>query len=405
MSDSIKKSAIVLKKRAKELGYEIKLTHCQEILAKVNGHATRHSFLLNNEKNSQVDQKKDDIDEIISFFLKGNPNFSKDVLTDPSFKKGFMETLLTELKSYSFKQEKTNEEFIFSFKTALSKSNPESYSVTDYLAGLYSGRFKDKFYLGLIKEKDIRKENLKSFFQEPNCLMVGSMGCGKSQSAKMTIATWLLSNSERTSIYIVDLLKGASDFKEMVGYNQVKMISEQSAFFKTIDDAYNEVLLRKDELTKVGASNLIDYEAKTKNELNRIIFVIEEYSYINYQVLDFDNQYQIEGTPAYKLYNLMRVGRPYGIWFFAISQRGTASDVSKKILPMFTQKHLFKSSRAESIYLIGNMDSAEITVEQRGHCQSEYGYIIHPFLDDNYLRFLLKKYVKPNKSKNLYITD
>jgi hypothetical protein len=41
-----KKTALTLKTRAKELGYDLKLTHAQELLAVVSGHKTRHSALL-----------------------------------------------------------------------------------------------------------------------------------------------------------------------------------------------------------------------------------------------------------------------------------------------------------------------------------------------------------------------
>lgn len=41
----IKKQSQALKTRAKELGYDIKLTHAQEMVARVHGHETRHSAL------------------------------------------------------------------------------------------------------------------------------------------------------------------------------------------------------------------------------------------------------------------------------------------------------------------------------------------------------------------------
>lgn len=43
-----KKAALNLKSRAKELGYEIKLTHAQELTAIANGHKTRHSAIKSN---------------------------------------------------------------------------------------------------------------------------------------------------------------------------------------------------------------------------------------------------------------------------------------------------------------------------------------------------------------------
>lgn len=43
-----------LKKRAKELGYEVKLTHAQELVAYLNGHKTRHSALIQAEEKSNT---------------------------------------------------------------------------------------------------------------------------------------------------------------------------------------------------------------------------------------------------------------------------------------------------------------------------------------------------------------
>lgn len=50
----LKKKSHLLKSRAKELGYEIKLTHAQEMLAATEGHKTRHSALLSNKEPSPV---------------------------------------------------------------------------------------------------------------------------------------------------------------------------------------------------------------------------------------------------------------------------------------------------------------------------------------------------------------
>lgn len=48
---NIKKKSQLLKQRAKELGYDIKLTHAQEMMASVFGHESRHSALLQDKKN------------------------------------------------------------------------------------------------------------------------------------------------------------------------------------------------------------------------------------------------------------------------------------------------------------------------------------------------------------------
>ena len=46
----IKLKAHILKKRAKELGYDLKLTHAQELVSALYGHKSRHSALLEETK-------------------------------------------------------------------------------------------------------------------------------------------------------------------------------------------------------------------------------------------------------------------------------------------------------------------------------------------------------------------
>jgi hypothetical protein len=50
-----KKQSHLLKSRAKELGYEIKLTHAQELVATILGHKSRHSALLEDKINVNSD--------------------------------------------------------------------------------------------------------------------------------------------------------------------------------------------------------------------------------------------------------------------------------------------------------------------------------------------------------------
>lgn len=50
----IKSQSQLLKKRAKELGYDIKLTHAQEMIASIYGHQSRHSALLQDSKSNKT---------------------------------------------------------------------------------------------------------------------------------------------------------------------------------------------------------------------------------------------------------------------------------------------------------------------------------------------------------------
>jgi hypothetical protein len=62
----LKKKSHALKARAKELGYEIKLTHAQEMCASLDGHKSRHSALKSIVESNPSNNKNE------SFGLKEN---------------------------------------------------------------------------------------------------------------------------------------------------------------------------------------------------------------------------------------------------------------------------------------------------------------------------------------------
>lgn len=64
-----KKKSYALKDRAKELGYDLKLTHCQELVAQVEGFNNRHALLVNDKKTSTEDTI---LKEKIDFFISEN---------------------------------------------------------------------------------------------------------------------------------------------------------------------------------------------------------------------------------------------------------------------------------------------------------------------------------------------
>jgi hypothetical protein len=402
MSDSIKKSAIIFKQRAKELGYEIKLTHCQEILAKVNGHKNRHSYLMAEEPSHDI--WKSYVRSLLSRKMTALSENDLSILNDPGFN-AKIENFVVEFIVNEMKQDKSN---FFPENEKFILSNPintsiESYSIKNYMDSLDQNKFQDNFMLGLTRNNNETVEHLKNLSIKSNMLFVGAGGSGKSLANMFTTTTWLLSNSENTSIYIIDLTKGANDYKELFNYPQVKKIADENNFFQLINDAYEEAILRLAEFKKMNAINLFDYEVKTKTKMTRIIFVLEDFHCIPYNILNFDKNYDIDGTMANKFFFLMRIGQSLGMLFSVSAQRGTASDIPESMLYLFPQKQIFKVSKAESMYLLGNFSAAEIALNQGGRCQTYSGEIQFPRIEDNLLKFLLKKYVKPLKAKNFFL--
>ena len=87
----IKSKAHILKKRSKELGYDIKLTHAQEIVSALYGHQSRHSALLEDKKLPQLpkidfdNSEKEKVDNYVKSLKEENIEFyfgSKDLPKD-----------------------------------------------------------------------------------------------------------------------------------------------------------------------------------------------------------------------------------------------------------------------------------------------------------------------------------
>ena len=447
MSDSVKESAIIFKKRAKELGYEIKLTHCQELLARINGHKTRHSHLLANKttqtKASPITQvlpidaipkTKDVLGDFIDYLVSNSSSFSAEeleLIKSKDFQKEIEQSFLSSLfktvesvrlykvdyqdsEIIELKEDLLAKEYIFDFelnkwffnnvKKIIGNLDNSSYSLEKYLDRLDKHAFRDVFFLGLIQKENKVEENLRNYFNAPNAIFLGAMGSGKTVSNVFTCTTWMLANSDQSIMYIVDCMKAANDYQQLFSYNQVLPILDELKFKTLIDDLYEEAQARKNEFNLYQAENTFDYEKKSGKKLARILVVMEEFSsLIGKNILNFKNEYKTDGSHAFKFYQLMRIGRSLGIWFNASTQKGTKADIPSELVPNFAQKQVFRVSKTESMHFMGNSKASSIRTDQKGRCQTDYGTVQFPYMSHECQKSLLKKYMKPLSANLLHI--
>ena len=282
------------------------------------------------------------------------------------------------------------------------------FTLDRYVRAIESGEFRDLFNLGVC-ETGGGTWLLKDFTQEPNALFVGSMGSGKSYAACFTMATWLMANSDKTILFIADAVKGANDYSMLAAYEQVYMITgdggrnAQVLIERVIDMVFSEAMARKDKFNEHQAISVVDYEAKTGKQMARIVIMLEEFHSIPYQMFEFERNFKKPHTIANKFHQLMRIGRSYGIFICAASQKSTKSDVPPEVVPNFTQKQIFKVSLGEAQYVLGRGDPAHLTSAQKGRCYTEYGAVQFPYLPKETQGVLLKRYVKPLTADCAYL--
>lgn len=285
------------------------------------------------------------------------------------------------------------------------------FSMKRWLNDVDNDIFRDKWNLGVSESKG-GSWLLKSFSAEPNAIFIGAMGSGKSVAANFTILTWMMANSDQTVLFIADTLKGANDYQALFDYDQVfPVLSSEVGIHRVIDLMYDEAMARREAFNEVQAENIHEYEKKMRKKLGnpefklaRCVLLIEEFHAIPYNILNFDKDFKIPNTSAFKFHQIMRIGRSMGTWVIACSQKGTKSDVPSEIIPNFTQKQIFRVNRNEASYFLSDTKAADIRTDQKGRCETDYGSVQFPYVPIMSQKKLLKKYMKPLDAECCYLT-
>lgn len=293
----------------------------------------------------------------------------------------------------------------------LPRQKDNEFSLKRWLFDIENGQFRDKWNLGVC-EANGGSFLLKDFTKEPNAVFIGAMGSGKSVAANFTILTWMLANSDQTVLFIADTLKGANDYQALFDYDQVfPVLSSEAGIHRVIDLMYDEAMARREVFNEVQAENIYEYEKKIRKKrsdpnfkLARCVLLIEEFHAIPYNILNFDKDFKIPNTSAFKFHQLMRIGRSMGTWIVACSQKGTKSDIPSEIIPNFTQKQIFRVNRNEAAYFLSDTKAADIRTDQKGRCETDYGSVQFPYVPIPSQKKLLKKYMQPLTAECSYLT-
>lgn len=292
----------------------------------------------------------------------------------------------------------------------IAKSEPDQGGLNSYLKMIEDGGFDDRFCYG-ISQRD-RGFKLLNPFTDPGALYCGKMGSGKSIAMKFTIFTHLLANSEKTIYILYDQIKGMADYKIMFGLkeNVAVAVDDENKIVPVIEMLYGEMLARRAEFSKANSSNGVpEYEAymRKKNSsypgLARIVFAAEEFHTItSSEKIKFAYKSETEGTVAWKLKTLMRVGRSYGILILAATQRAGSDDFPASLRPGISMMMSFKVASANDVAFMGSelASAADIPDGMSGRCVgSNTGFMQFPFIPDSTGVKMIEKYYKPLKAK------
>lgn len=325
--------------------------------------------------------------ESLGYLLDPNPKDSKMTIT--------------------FKKEK--KEFCVDFHNFLISQKKDAVDVRNFIKD-YEQKIKDHAFKGLVTYgvKDDGLYLARNPFEQPGSLFVGGMGSGKSVSGFFTAVTHKLSNSENSLYFFVDTLTNAMDFKllwdDTLGYNKtntIGVIKTEEKVVELIDFLYNEAMARKDLLSKGDFSSVREYNQKHKTVAEIHIFIENFHSIPNSPLIKFHMNVDKIDSTAFKLKTLSRIGRSYGIFFNLLSQRATYEDVPGGIKPGIANMMCFKMNNPGDAVAMNLPHAKEISVEQRGRCAYEEGFLQFPYLSQEIAAVLISKYDKPLKAKLL----
>lgn len=290
-----------------------------------------------------------------------------------------------------------------------------------YIECLENGYFKDKLSFGISEEK--RGFLTANPATDPGALFCGGMGSGKSIAMKHTVVTHFLSNSQNTIYLLYDAQKGMEDYRVLFDQkgNVAMALNDDSKIIPIIEMIYEEMEARKFEFSKIGANGLPDYENKLKEKnpndpgLARIILCAEEFHTIpNSEQIKYSFKSDNAGTAAYKLRQLMKVGRSYGFTLLAASQRATSDDFPSSLKTGISNMFAFRVSNSNDVNFMGLPQAADIRQGQQGRCAylgstgfmqfPAFGNPKDPRTGDAIIRKLIAKYAKPFNAKMLKYT-
>jgi hypothetical protein len=189
--------------------------------------------------------------------------------------------------------------------------------------------------------------------------IAGMNGSGKSVTAVGLLVSIKISHPE-TIFYYIDA-KGSTDWDALAEYTSPNPLAKSGAEnFKTqmitnINAAYNEFQNRKKLFSKpdVMAANISVYRKNTGIRLPRIILVFEEISAaLGDEYLNFNENWNVAGTAANKIYQIAIQGRSFGVHLVLISQRLVDTAIPLKLSAQTTKIiHKVEAADAMSMHI------------------------------------------------------
>jgi len=295
-------------------------------------------------------------------------------------------------------------------KILIAKVEDEEGSFETYVKAIENGKFRNMMFYGVGERQ--RGFVFTDPTLNPGALYIGGMGSGKSIAMRTTLVTHMCTNSQDTIYILMDPLKGMTDYAQLFDYkkNVAVSLNDPAKIVPVIDMIHKECMARKKRFSEgdIQASNIHQYNKIMRKRdpnykgLASIILCIEEFHAIpSAPQVKFHMNVDRHGSTAYKMKELLRVGRSYGISMMAATQRATTDDVPSTLKAGLSQTMAFRVNSPGDATAANLPEAASISKNQKGRCITQEGYIQFPYIDNDTAQELLDKYYKPLEAELL----
>lgn len=255
-----------------------------------------------------------------------------------------------------------------------------------------------------MKDKLIFGKNVKTGLHEiidpvlsPGTLFVGGVGSGVDIAARFTVAQRFASNSHQ-DLYIFSspLFGKMEEFSCFFAYkkNVVKAFSLDQ-LIDVVDMIYVEIVERKKAFLRLKVNNIYEYESVIKQKypdykLARIFLYIQSFqSFPVSSQIDFKNYANVPGSTAFKIKELVEIGKNYGFNLIATSLEATVNNFPNILKSGIKNIMAFRVNDPRKVSGINMPQATNIRFEQRGFCFFESGSMQFPFFDDDMIHSLI----------------
>ena len=218
--------------------------------------------------------------------------------------------------------------FLFVSKKQKSSTSTMLYDRYEEWTTLMTDRLKrGNWHLGEYVDKETYK--WKDMNDYSTIAFIGMTGSGKTEAMRTSLAAVKIMHPDlRLIIYDP---KAASD------WDAFGPMTETGRILKTPDDGnmgffYAKAVLesRRDYFQEKGYKNITEWEQAEGVVVPPIVVVVDEYPQFN-KAINFDFNYKKPTTPAGILFEIMTMGRSYGVWFSLGSQFGLGEHVPTEV--------------------------------------------------------------------------